>query len=379
MALKFIHISDSHLGFSDLDITGNDGRNIREEDVYKAFSGAVDIIIKENPDFVLHTGDIFHRSSPTNRAIVIAAREIQRIANAGIPFYMIAGNHDYPKSVFTSPIHEIYRINDSVNIAYSEKLEIFEEDNFILHLLPHVNDEEKFLQEVEKIKITDKTKPNILAMHIAVSSYAMNEYGERVFPIEKTPMLKKFDYVALGHWHKFNHLKKYGNVYYAGSTERTSESQTGYDKGIVKVTVSGKTTVEFIPLKLRRYEKIVVDNCKGKSFNEIISEIKKQLNKDKIEGGIFRIKLNDLPIEKASEFSRAVFEDLLEDALHFNVEKNIYGVQQTIEIDSESFDLKNFILDELAAEFKGKDFLKVKNLTEKLWYEIEEEEAYADQ
>lgn len=52
MSINFIHISDTHLGFSDLDIQNMDGRNIREEDVYESFSDSVDIILKEKPDFV---------------------------------------------------------------------------------------------------------------------------------------------------------------------------------------------------------------------------------------------------------------------------------------------------------------------------------------
>ena len=38
MGIKFIHFSDSHLGFSDLDLLDVNGGNIREEDVYNSFA-----------------------------------------------------------------------------------------------------------------------------------------------------------------------------------------------------------------------------------------------------------------------------------------------------------------------------------------------------
>lgn len=378
MACNFIHISDTHLGFSDLDIQDSSGKNIREEDVYKAFSDAVDFILKDKPDFVLHTGDIFHRSSPTNRALVEASKQIMRINSAGIPFYMIAGNHDFPKSVFTSPIHDLYRINDLTKIAYSEKLEVLETPVCILHLLPHINSEEKFREEIDKIIIKDKNIPNILAMHLAVSSYVMNEFGERVFPLEKADILKEFDYVALGHWHKFNHLKKYGNVFYSGSTERTSDSQTGYEKGFVKVVIDIETKTEFIPLKLRTYEKIKIEKCFEKSTEEIVNEIKEKVSSFKIEDGIFHLQLIEIAETKVNDLPRTLFEDIFEGALFFNVSKTIRGSDKVIEIDSESFDLKEYFFDELKTDFEGDDLKKVTDLSRKLWEEIEEEEANAD-
>jgi DNA repair exonuclease SbcCD nuclease subunit len=376
--LKFIHISDTHLGFSDLDILDDEGKNIREEDVYRAFETAVDIIIEEKPDFVIHSGDIFHRSSPSNRALVIAAQQISRMTDAGISFYMIAGNHDYPKSIFTSPIHNLYENDDLIKIVYDEQLEIIERDDCVLHLLPHINSEQRFLEEVEKIKIVDRSKPNILAMHLAVSNYVMNEFGERVFPLENASLLREFDYVALGHWHRYNHLQKYGNVYYSGSTERTSDTQTGYDKGIIKVTVDDEVKADFIPLDLRIYEKIKILDCHKKSPEKIIGELKAGIENVKIDGGIFHIQLIDLPAEKVHDIPRSLFEDMLDTALFFNVTKTIKGSDQKIEIDSDRFDLKEYFIDSLKESFEGENLKKLTKLSQKLWDEIEEEEAVAD-
>ena len=149
--LKFIHLSDTHLGAADLDLLTDDGANVRELDIYDAFKRSVDLILKEKPYFVLHTGDIFHRSSPSNRAMVEAATQIQRIIDAGIKFYMIAGNHDFPKSVFTSPIHDLLKIVIGCHIFYNEEYSTFNGEGFILHLLPHINSESKFIEETAKI------------------------------------------------------------------------------------------------------------------------------------------------------------------------------------------------------------------------------------
>src|SRR4030067_894211 len=44
-----------------------------------------------------------------------------------------------------------------------------------------------------------------------------------------------FDYVALGHYHKFSKVQE--RVFYAGSTERISFNEIGQDKGFVEITL----------------------------------------------------------------------------------------------------------------------------------------------
>ena len=47
--MKIIHFSDTHLGFSDLDIVNEEGVNQREADFYKAFSDVIDAILETKP------------------------------------------------------------------------------------------------------------------------------------------------------------------------------------------------------------------------------------------------------------------------------------------------------------------------------------------
>ena len=99
--VTFIHFSDTHLGYSNIENQDENGNNIREYDFYNSFKSIVDDIIKLKPDFVIHSGDLFHRSTPSNKSIVFANSQINRLSVEGIPFFIIAGNHDLPKSIFT--------------------------------------------------------------------------------------------------------------------------------------------------------------------------------------------------------------------------------------------------------------------------------------
>ncbi|MDD2356273.1 MAG: metallophosphoesterase, partial [Thiovulaceae bacterium] len=69
--MNIIHFSDTHLGFNDLDVLNDENINQREADFYDAFSQVVKQIIEIKPDFIIHTGDLFHRSHPSNRAITL--------------------------------------------------------------------------------------------------------------------------------------------------------------------------------------------------------------------------------------------------------------------------------------------------------------------
>ena len=379
MSLRFIHFSDTHLGFSDLDLADKDGNNIRENDVYKSFSNIIDIIIERKPDFVVHAGDIFHRSSPTNKALIVAAQQLSRLSQANIPFYMVAGNHDYPKSSFTTPIHDLYSSVIKGKVFYSEEYEQFEQDRYIIHALPHINNENVFENEALKIGITNRRKINILVSHLSILNFRNEEFGERVLPDKALDKLKDFDYVALGHIHKYNHIKKYGNVFYSGSTERFSSSEFGYEKGIIEVTIDKETSSEFIPIATRNGYSIKIENCSNKKKDEILGEIKAVSKDMKLENSIVNISFTGLTQTQFYEITKEDLDKLFNKTLYYSYTKTVIGKTEEIVYDSESFDLREQLNTELTKNFTDPQELnEVSKLTSEILAEIEEEEINAD-
>ena len=86
--MKFAHISDTHLGFSQF------GTGERAKDVYNAFLQAIDISIKEKVEFVVFAGDIFHTPTPDGTAIINMAHALKKLQDVQIPAYFILGEHD---------------------------------------------------------------------------------------------------------------------------------------------------------------------------------------------------------------------------------------------------------------------------------------------
>lgn len=357
MSLKFIHFSDSHLGFIDYTSDELSVQKARENDAYKTVAAVIDHAIATKPDFVLHTGDFFHRPSPYNKALVEAATQLKRLGDAGIPFYMIAGNHDLPKSDDTQAIHPIFDLLAEGKIFFDQKYSVLDCGDFILHALPHINFSDKHLEEIEKISVTDRSKPNILMMHLSMplSVYKEEEPGGGVFPAEKLGILAEFDYVALGHWHRFNHIKKYGSVCYSGSTERINAGEADHDKGFVEVTIdSGKTNINFVKLETRRYLTIMVNECSTKTREEIIEEITNAINGDDLSEAVVKVILDGLTDNQSFEFMLDNVVELTGKCLVLKLIKRKKG-EEPVEYETGSESLFDRLLGDIRKSFKDDD------------------------
>jgi DNA repair exonuclease SbcCD nuclease subunit len=89
---RFIHVSDTHLGYRHL------GLIERERDFYEAFKWVIDRALELRVDAVLHAGDMFHSSTPRPLTYIYAIRELKRLAGAGVKFVVAPGNHELPKA-----------------------------------------------------------------------------------------------------------------------------------------------------------------------------------------------------------------------------------------------------------------------------------------
>ncbi len=348
--MKIVHFSDTHLGFSDLDIVNDKGINQREADFYKAFCDIVDNILKIKPDFIIHTGDLFHRSSPSNRAINVALSEFKRIERANIPLIIIAGNHSTPKTSTSSPILKIFENLDNFYPIYSQKYEKVEFKEIVFHALPHINDENLIDDQLKKIeKSIDKSRKNILLMHCSVGAYyLMHEFGEWVYPKDKEYLFEKFDYVALGHWHGFGRVGKFKNVYYSGSSERTSSSDKRDDKGYVLVDIKDKLKVEHKIIPLRKSFEFSID---AQKFEDEISK----LDLSGIKDALVEVTLKNLTPLKSIDITAKEIEDIFKEALYVRVKREFIEIDTKNNLhDMESISLESYFLEHIFKNIEDK-------------------------
>lgn len=325
--IKIIHLSDTHLGWTDLEKTVENGLNLRENDLYKVFIEAIDKILEIKPDIVIHAGDLFHRPSPSNRAITIALTQFKRLSDANIPIVAISGNHSTPRTQLSSPVLKIFETLNNFYAVYNQEYQNIEFAGIVIHAIPHITEDNKWIEEIDKLApIRDKA--NLLIMHTSVGgAYLMEEYGERVFPNDKKDLLKDFDYIALGHWHKFQKTEGLDKAWYSGSIETLSEREVGKDKGILEVDIEkGKEpNVEFHKLSSRPWYSLIIKDCYKKDTQSIIKEIEDFADSKKTENDyVINIALRKIKSVDAIGVSTLKIEELFSNALNIKVSRDFY-------------------------------------------------------
>ena len=113
----------------------------------------------------------------------------------------------------------------------------------------------------------DPEIPSVLAGHLTVSSgiFSGSEkraiYGNDPVLLPSQLAIEPFDYVALGHLHRYQNLNPngYPAIVYSGSLERIDFGERKEDKGFCIVNLQKKaTTHEFIKTPTRRFAQIEV-------------------------------------------------------------------------------------------------------------------------
>jgi len=326
--MRLIHFSDTHLGFSDLDILNDKSINQREADFYDAFTQVIDAILEDQPDYVIHTGDLFHRPHPSNRAISFALAQLKRLSAAAIPTVIIAGNHSTPRTKAASPILAALRTLDHVYPVFEERYERVDFDGIVFHCIPHIHDEDANLKAIEacEANLIDG-KRGVMLLHCSVGAhYMMEEYGERVYPKEKEPLFECMDYVALGHWHGFGPVGKHPNVYYAGSTERTSSADARNEKGYVLVTLDGTLNVDFRPIRLRPSHRIKADALQDE---DIFVQLENAAASLDMEGALVYITLENLSATQSIDIANADIEACFSGALSVQIQRRFRRSEAT--------------------------------------------------
>lgn len=366
--MKLIHFSDTHLGFNDLDILNDDNINQREADFYDAFSQVVEQIKLIKPDYIIHTGDLFHRSSPSNRAITFALEMFKTIDELNIPFIVIAGNHSTPRTNLSSPILKIFDNFKNIYTSFSQKYKKIEFEDVVFHTLPHMNDDSKALGQIEICESNiDRDKKNIMMMHCSVGAfYLMQEFGEWVYPTDKEYIFQKMDYVALGHWHGFGAVGKHKNVYYSGSTERTSLNDKRNSKGFVEVTLDDKLHIEYKEINIRPIISQEVD-CNFYE-NSILN-----LNPHGTKDAIVEIKLIHLTRLQSIEIQNSEIKKLFPDAMSVSVKREFKQDINTIDtVDIEAFTLEEFFLQQIKEDAQTDEYNRLRKKVQELFALYEE-------
>ncbi|SFR97388.1 Calcineurin-like phosphoesterase [Halomicrobium zhouii] len=93
--LTIFHVSDTHLGYRNRTRPGGGGNThwVDDADSLAGFRAVLERAIDEEVDAVIHTGDLFDHDVD-QETLDTAVAALESLAEEGIPFYYILGDHD---------------------------------------------------------------------------------------------------------------------------------------------------------------------------------------------------------------------------------------------------------------------------------------------
>lgn len=91
--IRILLLADTHLGF-DLPVNPRINRRRRGHDFLANFTKALQPALSGDVDLVVHGGDVFNRSRPPSSVVWQAFEPLKRVADRGVPVYVVPGNHE---------------------------------------------------------------------------------------------------------------------------------------------------------------------------------------------------------------------------------------------------------------------------------------------
>ena len=270
--MKFIHIADTHLGLSAFNrLDPESGMNLREKQVYDNFLKAIDEIIREKPDVLVHAGDLFDTVKPKTKAYTIMLEALERLFEKGIPLIIIAGNHSMVKTRYTTSPFEVLTYHQSkITAAYKFRYEKVELGDTLFHLIPNMLRPEDYRTAFDATELSSSHN-NVLVTHglaTAIKDKRLATVAEH--ELDGTILSEKFDYIALGHYHRQCQITD--NAWYSGSTEYLTYGEIADTKGGLVVD-TGTHEVQHLDLPKTPMADLGTIKCQGVHPGDITEEI----------------------------------------------------------------------------------------------------------
>lgn len=293
--MKFIHISDLHLGKRIYGVSMLEDQSYILQEILR--------IAKEQAvDGVIIAGDIYDKSIPPASAVEVFDQFLVELASAKYKVFMISGNHDSPErlafggrlmeqeGVYMSPVFQKeikpVEVTDEYGTLHMYLLPFVKP----IHVREAFEDEsiKSYTQAAELVirnMNVDESKRNILITHQFVTGAIRSESEDISVGGSdnvNAEVFNAFDYVALGHLHGPQSVTR-ATIRYCGTPLKYSFSEARHEKSVTIVEVGDKSkkgedyiNVTTIPLVPRRdmhvvkgtFEQLTANNSNNSNNND---------------------------------------------------------------------------------------------------------------
>ncbi|MBC2258999.1 metallophosphoesterase family protein [Listeria booriae] len=231
--VRFVHMADLHLDspFLGLRHLPDSVFEKLKNSTFASLTRGIDVAIREAVDFVIIAGDIYDEEDQSIKAQARFYKEMERLNQAGIPVYMIHGNHDYvAKYRDRLQLPENVTVFDTVLEMY-----MFVSQSGVRVNLYGFSYGERHIREAmyQQYKRQGDADFHIGLLH---GSEMTGNVMQDVYAPFKVSDMKQMDYWALGHIHLRQVLAEEPMIYFPGNIQGRHRKETG-DKGLTFVTL----------------------------------------------------------------------------------------------------------------------------------------------
>ena len=284
--MNFVHIADMHFDSPFVNLADKEGfGDIRRMDQRNAFKKLITYIKENKIPYLFISGDMYEHKYVKKSTIQYINNLFQEIPETKI--FISPGNHDpYVKNSF----YNQFEWSKNVKI-FNSKIEKVSYDDVDIYGYGFNN----FYCDncgIENLIIENPEKINILVIHGTLNGAILEDNNYN--PIsEKTLKEKAFDYVALGHIHKSNHvvntqeadilnsnikgMAENKKIVYPGSTVSMGFDELGKHGMIVgNIEKNQEPELNFIELDDKQFVEKEIDVTNILSKEELIEKINEE-------------------------------------------------------------------------------------------------------
>ncbi len=352
---KILHFADAHIDMTNYgQHDPKSGLPVRVMDFLKSLDTIVDTAIEEKVDLVIFAGDTYRDRNPQPTFQREWGKRIMKLSRAHIPTLLITGNHDIsPAQIRAHAMQEFETLEPAFVHVVSKPALLTPTDldgvPVQVIAIPWItraglvaavqdsddptDDPAKAIEAIltdmvnDAIAQLDPDLPTILAAHASVEGAKFG--NEQTIKVGKDVLLQpgfvsnpRFDYVALGHIHKYQNLNEgsYPPVIYPGSIERVDFGEINEDKGFIIADVQkGGTTFERRVLQTRPF---IDRHVRLEEGDDVMAKLTENLpDRDATKGAIVRMRI-DYPKELETHIDEKRLRDEMSDAFEFLLAKN---------------------------------------------------------
>lgn len=268
--MKFIHISDVHLGRKP--DRGRVWSESRSEEIFDSFKNVLTVCDELQIDLLLIAGDLFD-APPTEKELRRIDVELKKLYKTKV--VIIAGSSDYmaPDSVWSN-----FGFSSNIIVFPAGKAANAYIDDLNVCITGFSYAKPEYTERVlEKLNPGREGAYNILLGH-------GGDANHMPFSTERLAR-KDFDYIALGYIHKVKHILK-NKMAFSGSLEPLDYTETGKHGYIYgEVDEEGRTGITWVPCNKRSYVNTTVkldSDMNNKTINDVVEKKILSLGKENI-------------------------------------------------------------------------------------------------